>query len=99
MRLKSILLASSGALSLMAAAPASADGFYVSTFGGANWMRDEDAFFDGKRSRTLFAHFNPDTGFVLGGAVGLELNNWLTGLKFEIETSFRHNDLGGHWSS
>lgn len=96
MRLTSMLMASTAALVLVAAAPAHANGFYFSTFGGGNFLESQDRVFTGEVS-TLRAHFDPDAGFLLGSAVGLGLDNWLAGLKVEIEASYRRNSLGGHW--
>jgi len=92
---KTILLASvAGAL--LASAPARAEGLYLSAFGGANFVKSQDGSF---RSgfNTVVEHFDPDTGFLLGAALGVGLDHWLHGLKVEIEPSYRRNDVGGHW--
>ncbi len=94
---KAILLASvAGAM--MASAPAHAEGFYFSAFGGANFIRSQDGSFGFVRT-TGHEHFDPDTGFLLGAALGVGLDHWLHGLKVELETSYRRNDVGGHWDA
>jgi OmpA-OmpF porin, OOP family len=97
-RHKTILLASAAAAALIIAEPAQAQGLYFSASGGANFMEDESAaFFLGKS--TYGAQFDPDTGFLLETAVGLELDRWLHGLKVEMAMSYRRNKLGGEWTA
>lgn len=102
MQLKRVLLASSALALLAAATPAQADGLYISVFGGANWVQDSSASIlttDGPTDTTVF-HWatDADTGFIVGGAVGTSLNNWLQGLRVEIEASYRRNDVSGIWT-
>jgi len=100
-RRKTLLLASVAALVVVAAEPSFADGFYFSTSGGANFMRDRDGTFttDFFRSGATYdAHYDFQTGFMLSSAIGFELDRWLHGLKVELEASYRRNKVGGHWS-
>jgi opacity protein-like surface antigen len=96
---KRTLLATS-ALALIAGSSgqANADGFYVSILGGANFMQDNSGAQGGGLSGTSYK-FDPDTGFVIGGAVGLHLDKWLKGTRIEFEASYRHNDVGGSWTN
>ncbi len=97
MRRKTILLASvAGAM--LAAAPAQANGFYFSAFGGANFIQSKDALLTNNNGNTFAARFDPDTGFLIGGAVGIGVDHWLQGLKVELEASYRRNDVGGQWA-
>lgn len=105
MRVKNLLLASTALALLGTAQPAQAD-MYVSVFGGANWLEDSsgfgtNVFFCGKFSCTSIGRFSTDadTGFVLGGAIGVHLDNWLRGLRAEIEASYRRHDVGGRWAT
>jgi opacity protein-like surface antigen len=98
MHMKKLLLASS-ALALLSGVPsAQAGGLYLSVFGGANWQSDSDAAYTGLYSSARQS-IEPDTGFVLGGAIGAKLTNWVNGLRGELEVSYRRNDLGGLWTS
>jgi opacity protein-like surface antigen len=105
MRVKQLLLAST-ALALLGGAQQAQAGMYVSVFGGANWLENSSGqatnFFGGKLSPTfttiLGFHSDADTGFLLGGAVGVHLDHWVNGLRAEIEVSYRRQDVGGHWN-
>jgi len=97
MRMKNLLLASS-ALALLGATQEAQAGTYISVFGGANFLEDSSGFgasFFGYST----ARFNTDadTGFVLGGAVGIHLDSWLQGLRAELEASYRRQNVGGQW--
>ncbi len=85
------------ALALATPAQAGSD-FYISVFGGANFLQDQSAasFSDPTHFTTITT--NPDTGFVLGGAIGTHLDNWQRGLRAEVEVSYRRHDVAGHWS-
>jgi OOP family OmpA-OmpF porin len=100
-RRKAILLASVAGASLAAVSSAYAEGLYFSATGGANFVRDQSgSFTDNFRSTTTVnAHYDPETGFLLATALGLELNRWLHGFKVELETSFRRNSIGGGWTA
>ncbi|MBI1212789.1 MAG: outer membrane beta-barrel protein [Alphaproteobacteria bacterium] len=99
MRRKFILLASVAGAALVAAEPAFGEGFYYSTSGGANFVKDRDGSFTTNfSSGTYNAHFDFETGFMLSSAIGLELDRWLHGLKVEIEGSYRRNKIGGNWT-
>ncbi|MBP6013330.1 MAG: porin family protein [Alphaproteobacteria bacterium] len=101
MEFKRALLASSALALFAGAQEAQAGGLYLSVFGGANFQPDSStSFFTGKLSQTFTASstiFEPDTGFVLGGAVGTSLDKWAKGLRVEAEVSYRRNDVGGAW--
>ena len=92
---KRALLATS-AIALLGAGQAQAgDGFYISVLGGANFQQSKTAtplFFT---SDTL----SPDTGFLIGGAVGVHADRWLKGLRAEVEASYRRNNFHGSWGS
>ncbi len=94
---KRALLATS-ALAVLASvgqAQAGSD-IYFSVFGGANLQNSTSA-----RVPALFSsatdRVDPNTGFLIGGAVGTHLDRWLQGLRAELEASYRRNDVGGHW--
>lgn len=103
MRLKRLLLASSALALLAGAGTAQADGLYVSVFGGANFVQDSSAgalFTDGVSTQVAaFWETDADTGFVVGGAVGTQLDKWVQGLRVELEASYRRNDVGGAWGT
>ena len=106
MRVKSLLLASTGAIALLCAAPAQAAPFYISVSGGANFSQDESGdFFIGKNNINALAlgnahaDFNVDSGFALSGAVGFGLDKWLHGLSLEGEVGYRRNNVGGNWET
>jgi opacity protein-like surface antigen len=70
-------------------------------FGGANWVADADFTVVGATptSDTLSWSIGGDTGWVVGGAVGYDLNEVLRGRKTELEFSYRENQREGLWSS
>ena len=96
MQLKRVLLASSALALLAGATEAQASGMYISVFGGANWQADSSSV-----NPTTIESFNvdPDTGFVVGGAVGANLTKWVNGLRAEVEVAYRRNDVGGNWTT
>ena len=96
MQLKRVLLASSALALLGGAGTAQAGDLYVSVFGGANWQADSSGAFSTGTAESF--RVDPDTGFVVGGAVGAKLTNWLNGLRAEVEVAYRRNDLGGAWT-
>lgn len=99
MRMKRILLASS-ALAVLAGvqqAQAASD-MYVSVFGGANLLTDNSRHFTSNYSSASFAT-DPDTGFVIGAAIGTRLDKWAKGLRAELEVGYRRNDVGGRWTT
>jgi opacity protein-like surface antigen len=91
---KRYLLASAAIAILASAGQAQARDLYISVLGGANWWEDQSQA--GGESNTVIS-FETNTGFVLGGAVGLHLDNWLRGLRTEVEASYRRNNFDGHW--
>lgn len=104
MKTKHLMLAST-ALALLGTAQTAQADMYMSVLGGANWLEDSsgfgtNTFFCGKLSTcTTIAGFrtDADTGFVLGGAIGVHLDKWLQGLRGEVEVSYRRHDVGGNW--
>ncbi len=103
MKTKLTLLASTAAAALALAVPAEAAGnWYVGFIGGANWV--EDHSFSAATAPTVSADTltwstDADTGFVIGGAVGLNLSNMMSGLRVEIEAAYRENQIDGAWTS
>jgi opacity protein-like surface antigen len=98
MLMKRTLLATSALALIAGSGQANADGFYVSILGGANFMQDKSGTQGVPLAGTSFK-FDPDTGFTVGGAVGLHLDKWLKGTRVEFEASYRHNDVGGSWTN
>lgn len=103
MKTKLTLLASSAIALLAASAPAqAASGWYVSVFGGANWSDDHSisaATAPTISADTLSWTADGDAGFVVGGAVGLNLNQVAPGLRAEVEVAYRQNNFNGLWST
>ena len=98
MKIRHLLLASSAVAALSAVSPAEAGTFYVSVIGGANWARDFSAQVttccgSGQMSAKV------DTGFLIGGAIGVHADRWLHGLRAELEASYRRNRIHGDWST
>jgi opacity protein-like surface antigen len=103
MKTKAILLASGAVAALSLAAPAQAAGnWYVSVFGGANWQQDHSFFAATSTTTsadTLTWAADADTGFVVGGAVGVSLAQVAPGLRVEGELAYRQNDVDGVWQT
>lgn len=96
MRNKAIFLATTAVAMVLMGTPAKADGLYVSAFGGLNFQSGSSGSqsnFYGPTT-TVFSE-DADTGFVIGGAIGTELQRWLQGLRAEMEVSYRRNDRSG----
>jgi len=91
---KRLLLASAATVILASAGQANAGDFYVSVLGGANWWQDQSQV---SGPNTTVINFDADTGFFIGGAIGLHLDRWLHGLRAEVEASYRRNDINGNW--
>ncbi len=66
---------------------AESSSFYLSGFGGWNWADDFSA-----RGSGLNLEADLDTGYVLGGALGFEMPV-MGGLRFEVEGTYRSNDV------
>jgi opacity protein-like surface antigen len=99
MQRKHLLLATTTLALLGTIQQADAAGLYVSIFGGGNHLQDEShAGTGGNYNSTARNSFDSDTGFALGAAVGMSLENWLKGLRTEIEASYRRGDLEGDWT-
>jgi opacity protein-like surface antigen len=103
MKTKLTLLASTAVLAVAIASPAQAAGdWYVGVFGGANWVEDHSfsvATTPTASADTLTWSTDADTGFIVGGAVGLSLNNVVKGLRAEVEVAYRDNQVDGVWTS
>lgn len=100
MRNKAIFLATTAIALLGGAGTAQAEDLYISVFGGANWQPGSSgaqSFVSESASTTTLFDEDADTGFVLGAAIGTSLDNWVQGLRTEIEVSFRRNDRSGSW--
>lgn len=98
MRMKQLWLATAAMAALAGAQQAQADGMYVSVFGGANFLKDDSNNGGVSGFYTSHESFDADTGFVVGAAIGTGLDNWVKGLRIELEASYRRNDVGGAWS-
>ena len=98
MKIRNLLLASSAVAALSAVSPAEAGPFYVSVIGGANWARDFSADVT-ECCTTGHAAGHVDTGFLIGGAIGVHADRWLHGLRVELEASYRRNRLHGDWTT
>ncbi len=102
MKTRQILLASAAVagLSLVNAAAASANQWYVSVAGGANWLGDDSFSLATSGPTNTFNFFNdPSTGFVFTGAVGMGLGQYMNGLRGEVELAYRENNVRGTWFS
>ncbi len=100
MRMRGILLASSALAVLAGVSQAqAASDMYVSVFGGANFLADDSQRLDFGGGDTEGFSSDPDTGFVIGGAIGTKLDRWAQGLRIELEASYRRNDVGGTWTT
>ncbi len=103
MTTKLTLLATTAAAALALAAPAEAAGnWYVGVIGGANWVSDHA--FSVATAPTVSADSlswanDAETGFIIGGAVGLHLNQFMDGLRAEVEVAYRQNVVDGVFSS
>ena len=84
------------ALTLACTSAASAEGFYIAPYGGANFT---DGFSghgtDGFAIIDIYA--GEDTGYVLGGVLGAPIAA-LPGFSIEADLSFRRNDIAGRWT-
>ena len=95
MQMKRALLVTTAMLMAAGTQQAQAsEDLYVNTFGGANFLEDDS----GSAFNEPFS-FDPDTGFIIGGAIGTHLENWVHGLELELEVSYRRNDVPGTISS
>lgn len=96
---KRALLASS-ALVLSAVGVADAHTPYVSVFGGVNLQNGNGAAQSGG-SGLLFGSTSysadHEAGFIMGGTVGTKLDEWMPGLRVELEASYRTNDISGRF--
>lgn len=101
MRNKHTLLASSALALLASVTQANAGEFYIAVTGGANFLSSDRSGFIAiptlSGGTTTYSQ-DSDTGFVLGGAIGVHLDRWLNGLRAELEASYRRNDVNGIWS-
>ena len=98
MRNKSVFMATTALALLAGATTATAGDLYISVIGGLNKQPDESG---SNLTSEAFGAFesSPDTGFVVGGAIGTGLDKWLKGLRVEAEVAYRRNDLAGRWAT
>ncbi len=100
MKTKTALLATSALLALSLTVPAQAGNFYVTAMGGVNWQDDNDfRNTTAGGSDTLAISGQGDTGYIIGGAVGMDLHLAMEGLRVELEGALRHNQVDGVYSS
>ncbi len=103
MKTRMTLLASTAAAVLFAATPAqAASNWYVSVFGGANWADDNTvsvATSTTSSADTLSWATDPDTGFIVGGAIGMSFGHMVSGLRGEVEVAYRQSKLDGIWTT
>lgn len=81
--MKKLILAAI-ALAIISVSPASAKGFYVTTFGGVNF---NDVSYDSK-----WLQVDSNTGYVIGAALGTTVDQ-VPGLRAEAELSYRSNGV------
>lgn len=78
------------------------NGWYISVLGGGNWSDDQQNYrFAANPTSPPAAYYayqehEPDTGFVVGGAIGYNLCCWLPGLRGELEVSYRRTGFTGY---
>ena len=102
MRFKNLLMGAASIAVIGGASQAQAGPFYVSVFGGANFLSNQSAATSYKKFGSTFTGMGSEhsnTGFVLGGAVGVHLDKWVDGLRGELEASYRRNRINGNWST
>jgi len=100
MQTRIALLASTAAAALALATPANAKGlWYVNVVGGANFIDDNDFSVNPAGFTTLTWNTEADTGFIVAGAVGMYFGNVMSGLRGEVEVSWRSNQVDGDWRS
>jgi opacity protein-like surface antigen len=101
MNKKIALLASTALMVAATTLPASAGNFYVRMFGGANWVADTEfsVLEPTSTSDAMSWSVGGDTGWVVGGAIGYDLNDVLRGWKTELEVSYRENQRDGAWTT
>lgn len=96
------LLATVAAATLVAVPAANAGTYYVNVAGGGNWLGD-NAFAASGSITSQYSTFDfandPNIGFVISAAVGMNLNNVLPGLRVEGELAYRENDVDAIWVS
>ncbi len=104
MRVKTALLTTTALAITASLQSAHAGQFYLGAIGGANWQPSGGAgfasgptFFGGHLSTSV--HPDSDTGFVVGATVGAHLDQFVPGLRVEVEGAYRRNKIGGNWSS
>lgn len=82
----------------------SGSGWYISVLGGGNWSEDQENYRfsldTAAPNGAVYAYQNhePDTGFVVGGAIGYNLCCWLPGLRGELELTYRRTGITGFHS-
>jgi len=103
MNVKSSILSSTALALLLVSQPAQAEDFYVSVMGGFNWQSDAQLVAQGGLTNTStwtsqFADIDPNSGYLISGAVGTSLDQWVNGLSAELEVAYRRNGIDGQWT-
>lgn len=77
-------------------------GLYISVLGGGNWSEDHENYHFAAMPTApppavyAYQEHKPDTGFVVGGAIGYNLCCWLPGLRGELEATYRRTKFSGY---
>ncbi len=69
--------------------PAATQGWYVSLFGGASFLQEFDITYTDSGTAGM-SDTGTDAGFIVGGAVGMEIN---PNMRAEVEVSYFKNDV------
>ncbi|MBI1212172.1 MAG: outer membrane beta-barrel protein [Alphaproteobacteria bacterium] len=96
---KRTLLASSALAVMASVSQAQAGDFYISIAGGANWLANDKSGFTSSSGSFTSYHQNSETGFALSGAIGVHLDQWVHGLRAEVEAGYRRNKEKGRWAA
>jgi opacity protein-like surface antigen len=97
---RSLLAGTALALCVLAAPAQAGRPMYVTLGGGANLLQDANEHAVNPTSTHETLSFSPEsnTGFVLHAAIGAHLDDWVTGLRAEVEGSYRQNNADGLWA-
>src|SRR5262245_21483278 len=100
MQTRIALLASTAITALALATPAEAKGtWYFNITGGANFLDYDNFALTAPPSSTFAVNSDPDTGFVVSGAIGMHFSNVMSGLRGEVEVAYRQNNVDGVFTS
>lgn len=99
MRIKTTLLATTAFAALALAVPAHAAGsWYVSVTGGGNWVDDTDFIIDPPTAPIFAWNTESDGGWLVAGAIGLDIGHVWSGLRADVELAYRENNADGVWT-